>query len=64
VQAVAFSHDGKYVATGSADGTARLWHTDLQATLRDLCGLLTRDLTPDERTQYNIADTAPTCPQP
>jgi WD40 repeat protein/transcriptional regulator with XRE-family HTH domain len=64
VQAVAFSHDGKYVATGSADGTARLWHTDLQDTLRDLCGLLTRDLTPDERTQYNIADTAPTCPQP
>ncbi|NES05207.1 MAG: hypothetical protein F6K22_21725, partial [Okeania sp. SIO2F4] len=28
VRAVAFSHNGKTIATGSADNTARLWDTN------------------------------------
>jgi WD40 repeat protein/class 3 adenylate cyclase len=62
VKSVAFSHDGKLVLTGSADGTARLWHTDYHDTMRYLCGQLARDLTGDERTQYNITGSTPTCP--
>ncbi len=62
VDAVAFCHDGKYVLTGSADHTARLWRIDYHDTVRYLCSLLTRDLTPEERAQYGIADQGPTCP--
>jgi hypothetical protein len=50
------------VLTASADKTARLWHTDYHSTIRYLCGLLIRDLTADERTQYGITDPGPTCP--
>jgi len=62
VKAVAFSPDGKYILTGSDDGTARLWDTDYHDTIRYACSLLRRDFTKDERTQYGIADVAPTCP--
>jgi WD40 repeat protein len=57
-----FSPDGKYILTASEDGTARLWLTDLQETIRAICSLLTRDLTPEERLQFNISDQDPTCP--
>ncbi len=62
VDSVRFSADGKYVLTASQDQTARLWYTDYHDTIHYLCGLLTGDLTPDERTQYGIADQGPTCP--
>jgi WD40 repeat protein/transcriptional regulator with XRE-family HTH domain len=62
VWSVAFSHDGKLLLTGSQDGTARIWHTDYHDTMRYLCGVLTRDFTPEERTQYGITDPRPTCP--
>lgn len=64
VRSVAFAPDGTYVLTASADHTARLWHTDYHETIRYVCGLLSRDLTPEERTQYGIADQGPTCPGP
>jgi WD40 repeat protein len=64
VQSVAFSHDGKLLVTGSADKTARIWRTDYHDTMRYLCGLLTRDLTQEERTHYGITDQRPTCPAP
>jgi WD40 repeat protein len=64
VEAVAFSHDGKLILTGSDDKTARLWHVDYHDTIRDLCRRLIRDLTEDERIEYNISDTTPTCPGP
>jgi WD40 repeat protein len=62
VKAVAFSPDGKYVLTGSDDGTARLWDTDYHDTIRYACSLLRRDFTKEERAQYGIADNSPTCP--
>jgi WD40 repeat protein/transcriptional regulator with XRE-family HTH domain len=64
VLAIAFSHDGRSVLTSSGDGTARIWRTAYQDTVRDLCARLTRDLTPEERTQYGITDPGPTCAPP
>ena len=58
----AFSPDGKYILTASEDNTARLWQIDLDATLREVCALLTRDLTSEERIQFNISNEGPTCP--
>jgi WD40 repeat protein/transcriptional regulator with XRE-family HTH domain len=62
VRNVTFSPDGKYILTASSDGTARLWLLDLQDTIRGVCATLTRDLTPEERTQFGISDQEPTCP--
>jgi WD40 repeat protein len=62
VTSAAFSPDGKSVLTGSMDGTVDLWDTESNDTIRWACAHLTRDLTPDERTQYFITDNTPTCP--
>lgn len=61
VRDVSFSPDGQYILTASNDNTARLWLTDLNDTIRAVCALLTRDLTPTERTQFGISDQGPTC---
>jgi WD40 repeat protein len=59
---VTFSSDGKYILTASFDGNVRLWLVDVDETIRAICGLLTRDLTPEERVQFGILDEEPTCP--
>ena len=59
---VTFSSDGKYILTASFDGNVRLWLVDVDETIRAICGLLTRDLTSEERVQFGISDKAPTCP--
>ena len=63
VENVAISPDGKHLATVSDDGTARLWDVDYHTTIEDLCSRLLRDFTDAERTQYDITDTSPTCPE-
>ncbi|HEX9331621.1 MAG TPA: hypothetical protein VF896_07020 [Anaerolineales bacterium] len=59
-----FSPDDKYVLTGASDGVARLWFVDLHDEIQYLCSRLTRDFTDEERKQYDIKDTKPTCPKP
>jgi WD40 repeat protein/transcriptional regulator with XRE-family HTH domain len=62
VRDVAFSPDGQYILTASNDNTARLWLTDLNDTIQAVCALLTRDLTSEERIQFDISDQGSTCP--
>ncbi len=63
IYGIAFSPDGKSVLTGSWDKTAKLWDVDYRDTLRQACAHLTRDLMPDERKLYEIADVGATCPE-
>ncbi|MEO8286521.1 MAG: helix-turn-helix domain-containing protein [Chloroflexota bacterium] len=62
IRDIAFSPDGLNIVSASEDGTADIWRTDYHDTIRQLCGMLTRDLTDIERAQYNITDKEPTCP--
>jgi hypothetical protein len=51
-----FSPTGKYVVSTDWDGTAVA-----KDNIRVFCALLTRDLTPEERQQFNISGREPTC---
>ena len=52
------------MVTASDDGTARLWYADYHDAVGYLCGQLHRDLSDDERVQYEIKGNEPTCPKP
>jgi WD40 repeat protein/class 3 adenylate cyclase len=62
---VGFSTDNKRLLVNFLDGT--VWQTDLDYhdTIKYLCAQLGgRDFTDQERVQYSITDTQPTCPKP
>jgi WD40 repeat protein len=59
----AFSPDGRSILTASQDFTVLQWQTDLQDAIQLVCGLLSRDLTDEERKQYGIPNDGPTCPE-
>jgi WD40 repeat protein len=58
LRAVAFSPDGKYVVSGSADFTARVWIWHPEDLIADACSCVTRNLTRAEWQQY-IGDVLP-----
>lgn len=61
VDYVAFSPDDESVLMATVD-EVRIWHTNYNDTVRDLCGRLIRDFTDAERLQFGISDKEPTCP--
>jgi WD40 repeat protein len=59
---VEFSPDGTHILTASEDGTARLSLTSRDGSIHAVCVVLTRDLTSEERIEFDITDPGPTCP--
>jgi WD40 repeat protein len=52
VRALAFSPDGHTLATTSADNTMRLWAADTSHAVTRICGVVGRDLTPQQWARY------------
>lgn len=60
IYSLAFSPDGSQIVSGNSSSDARLWYLDSNALVRVLCRRLKRDLTDQERLQYDL-DNRPTC---
>jgi WD40 repeat protein len=61
ITGVAISPDDKLVVTTSDDGTVRVWDLDVNMTIKKACSILTRDLTDQERIDFQIANSIPAC---
>ncbi|MBL8161719.1 MAG: hypothetical protein JNJ61_06995, partial [Anaerolineae bacterium] len=59
---VGFSSDGQYVITGDRR-LALIWQTHLEDVIAYACTHLSADLTPSERTLYNVPEDEPVCPE-
>ena len=59
---VAYSPDGKRLATASADGTVQVYAIDIQRLLNLARSRVTRDLTPDECVRYFQTEKCPPLP--
>jgi WD40 repeat protein len=62
VNVVAFSSDGKRLATGGWDGTVQVYVLDMNELLALARSHLTRTWTPDECRKYLQTDTCPPAP--
>ena len=64
IWSAAFDPLGRWLATGSFDGTVSLWHLDSNVLLRTACEVAGRNLTPREWRE-NASEALPqvTCPQ-
>lgn len=61
VTSIAFTPDGDNVLTGSEDGVARLWSIDWHAMVSYACTRVFRDFTDEERRDFIIPSSSPTC---
>jgi WD40 repeat protein len=61
VRIATFSPDDQWIYSASEDDTVRAWEVRYQDTIQYVCSRVIRDLTDQERTQYNITDQDRSC---